>query len=149
MASSISLYTHAWKLLMGPVDVLSSTLSVRLVTSGYVFNAAHTQWDNGANDATDPSYNEVAAGSGYSTGGATLSGKATTNSVFSASDVTWSSLTKTFRGALIVANGTFGGVVNPVLAYILFDTTPANIVSTGSDFTVAWHDTDGIFYLPS
>ena len=149
MASSITAYDHLWKLLLtGGLDLDTSEIRVRLVTSGYTFNAAHTLWDNSANDSTDPSHNEVSNGDGYATGGIQLTGASVTNSVIDYSDVTWTGLTKTFRAAIGVGVGTFGGVVNPVMFYILLDTTPADIVSTGSDYSILWNATDGLFYRP-
>jgi len=150
MASSITAYDHLWKLLLtGGLDMDTSEIRIRLVTSGYTFSAAHTQWDNGANDATDPSYSEVSTGDGYTTGGIQLTGSVVTNSVIDFSDITWTGLTKTFRAAVGVGVGTFGGVVNPVLFYILLDTAPADIVSTGSDYSLQWNATDGLVYRPA
>jgi hypothetical protein len=147
MASSITLYDHVWKLVTtGGLDLDTSTLKIRLVTSGYTFSAAHTAWDNGANNSTDPSFNEVANGSGYTTGGATLSSPAATNSNIDYADVTFSALTKTFRAAICVAVGTFGGVVDPLIFYLLCDTSPADIISNGSDYVIAWNETDKLFY---
>jgi hypothetical protein len=149
MASSITAYDHLWKLTTNGLNLQTATLRVRLVTSTYVFDAAHTAWDNGANNATDPSYCEVANGAGYTTGGIALSGMAASNSLIDFDDITWASLTKTFRGAVIVAIGTFGSVTDPVLAYLLPDTTPADIVSNGSDYSILWNATDGLFYRPA
>lgn len=148
MASSITAYDHLWKLIMGELDLTADTIRVRLVTSSYTFAAGHTAWDNGANDSTDPSYNEVANGSGYTTGGVALSGMTATTSHVTWDDVTWASLTKTFRAAVAVAIGTFEGVTDPVLFYLLFDTTPADVVSSGSNFSILWNDTDGVIYRP-
>jgi hypothetical protein len=147
MASAIFQYDHLWKLVTtGGLDLDTSTLAVRLVTSSYVFDEDHTQWDNGANDSTDPSYNEVSSGDGYTTGGITLSGASSDADKVDYTDVTWSSLTKTFRGVVCVAVGTFGGVTNPVLWYMLPDSTPSDIVSNGSDYSIIWNATDGLFH---
>lgn len=149
MASSITAYDHLWKLTTNGLNLQTATLSVRLVTSSYTFSAAHTAWDNGANNSTDPSFNEVATGSGYTTGGITLTGMAADNDNIDFSDVTWTALTKTFRAAIIVATGTFGSVTDPILAYLLPDSTPADIVSNGSDYSILWNATDGLFYRPA
>lgn len=149
MASSFTAYDQLWSLANGDLDLKSDTLWVRLVTSSYTFDADHTEWDNGADDATDPSYNEVANGNGYTTGGIELSGETDDNDHITYDDVTWTALTKTFRAAILGATGTFGGVTNPVLGYLLLDTTPSDIVSNGSDYSILWNDTDGIFYRPS
>lgn len=150
MASTITAYTHLWKLVTtGGLDLDAAEIRIRLVTSGYTFNAAHTQWDNGANDATDPSNSEVANGSGYTTGGVQLANPVSTTSNIDYDDVVWTNLTKTFRYAIAVAIGTYGGVVNPVLFCFLPDSTPADIVSTGSNYTIQWNSTDKLFYKPA
>jgi hypothetical protein len=150
MATTITAYTHLWKLVTtGGLDLDTSEIRIRLVTSSYTFSAAHTLWDNGANDATDPSYNEVAATGNYATGGIQLENPVVTTSNVDYDDVVWSALTATFRAAIGVGIGTFGGVVNPVLFYILLDSTPADIVSTGSNYTISWNGTDKLFYQPA
>ena len=150
MASSITAYTHLWALVTtGGLDLDTDEIRVRLVTSGYTFSAAHTAWDNGANDATDPSFSEASNGAGYTTGGIELAVASATASKVDYDDITWSALTKTFRAAIGVAIGTFGGVVNPVLFYYLPDSTPADIVSSGSDWSIQWDATNGLFYKPA
>jgi len=150
MPSSITPYTHFWKLVAtGGLDLDTSEIRVRLVTSGYTFSAAHTLWDNSANDATDPSYSEASNGSGYTTGGIQLVSPVVTATKVDYADITWTSLIKTFRAAIGVAIGTFGGVVNPVLFYYLPDSTPADIVSSGSNWSIAWDATNGLFYQPA
>lgn len=147
MATTITAYDHFWKLVStGGLDLDTAEIRLRLVTSSYTFSDAHTEWDNGENDATDPSYNEVANGDGYTTGGIQLANPVVTASTIDFDDVTWTSITKTFRHIIAVAIGTFGGVVNPVLFRILPDSTPADIVQTGSNYTVQWNSTDKVFY---
>jgi hypothetical protein len=150
MAASMTEYAHLWKLVTtGGLDLDTSQIRVRLVTSGYTFNAAHTLWDNDADNATDPSHNEATDGDGYTTGGIQLINPVVTPTTITYDNVTWTSLTKTFRAAIAVGIGTFGGVVNPVLFYLLFDTTPADVISTGSNYSILWNTTDGVFYKPS
>lgn len=147
MASAIYSYSHLWRLVTtGGLDLDTSTIRVRLVTSAYTFNANHTAWDNGANNATDPSYNEVSNGSGYTTGGIQLVNPVSSVATITYDDVVWTGLTKTFRAAIGVAIGTFGGVVDPLLFYFLPDSTPADTVSSGSNWAIQWDDTDGLFY---
>lgn len=148
MVPTITWYDHAWRLVTNGVNLQTATISLRLVTSGYVFDADHTLWDNGADDATDPSANEVAAGGGYTLGGKTLTGMVATNSTIDFDDVTWSSLTKTFRGVVAVLDGTHGALTDPLLFYLLPDSTPADIVSNGSDYSILWNADDGLFYRP-
>ena len=118
-------------------------IKLALVTSGYTFSAAHTIWDPGTNDAADPSYNEVAAGDGYAAGGVALSGLSVNATRFDADDAVWTGLTKTFRGGVLYLNDTYKTIVRPLIAYILFDTTPNDIVMVGTDFNVTW-DASGI-----
>mgnify|MGYP001810493043 CR=1 FL=1 len=149
MSITITEYAQLWKIANGGLALLDDPISVRLVTSGYIFSAAHTMWDNGANDATDPSYNEVAAGGGYATGGIVLTGATATNTVITYNDATWPGLTKTFRAGIGVANGTYAGIINPLLFYLLFDSTPADITVAGLDYSILWDDANGLFYKPA
>lgn len=149
MATTITFYNHAWKLITtAGLDLDTSELRLRLVNSGYTFNADHTQWDNGANDATDPSYSELATGNGYTAGGKQLSNPVVTATTIDYDDVVWTALTATFRYVVCVAVGTFGGVVNPVVFCLLPDNTPADTVSSGSNWTIAWNSTNKLFYKP-
>lgn len=96
----------------------------------------------------DVGYHEVASGDGYTTGGTALASQTLTRSswetTFDAADVTFAALTKTFRYGILYINDTKtdpeGGsdIVNPLYAYILFDDTPADIVVSGTDYTVQW-----------
>jgi len=143
MAATITAYDHLWKLLLtGAVDLDTDELKLALVTSSYTPSAAHVEW-------ADVSANEVATGSGYTTGGATLASPATTNSTVDYDDVTWPSLTKTFRYAVCYKSGSGGGLTNPLLFYILLDSTPADVISTGSNYMVQWNATDKVFYRPA
>jgi hypothetical protein len=143
MASTITAYDHLWKLLLtGAVDLDTDTLKLALVTSSYTPSTTHDEW-------ADVSANEVATGSGYTTGGVTLAGVATTNSTVDYNDATWTSLTKTFRYAVCYKSGSGGGLTNPLLFYILLDSTPADIVSSGSNYSIQWNATDKVFYRPA
>lgn len=147
MASTITAYDHFWKLVTtGGLDLDASPIWVRLVTSGYVFNAAHTLWDNTLTDNTNPKHHEASAGAGYTTGGIQLASPVVTNANIKYNNLTWNSLTKTFRFGIGVAVGTYGGVVNPLLFCFLPDSTPADTISTGSNYTIQWNSTDGLFY---
>ena len=143
MAASITAYDHLWKLLnTGGIDLDTDPLKVALVTSSYTPSAAHTQW-------ADVSANEATTGAGYTTGGVTLASPAVTNSNIDYADVTWASLTKTFRYAVCYKSGSGGGLTDPLLFYILLDTTPADVVSSGSNYTIQWNATDKLFYRPA
>jgi hypothetical protein len=90
----------------------------------------------------------VATGSGYTTGGATLANPVVTATTIDYDDVVWTSLTKTFRYAVCYKSGSGGGLTNPLLFYILLDTTPADIVSSGSNYTIQWNSTNKVLYKP-
>ncbi len=98
----------------------------------------------------DASANEVANGDGYTTGGAELGSKAVTytgdEGKFDAADVVWTALTKTMRYAYIYSVKTANGVTNPVIGYILLDTTPADVEVVGIDFTLSFN-ASGILVL--
>ena len=136
MATTISKYNTATKMIMGGIDLDSATLKLALVSSIYAFNAAHTTW-------AEVSANEVADGYGYTTGGAVLGAPTLTEvagvCTFDAEDVSFTTLTKTFRAGVVYAEGTFDTVVNPVLFYVLFDSTPADLVISGITFVVRWN----------
>lgn len=142
MAVSATLYDHTWKLfLTGGVDADTDTIKIALVTSSYTPSTAHTQW-------SDVSSNEVSSGSGYTTGGVTLANPVATNSNIDFDDPVWTSLTKTFRYGVCYKSGSGGGLTNPLLFYFLFDTTPADIVNTGSNFSIELNATNKLFYKP-
>ncbi len=137
MSVSITKYTSFKQYIAdGTIDLENANISLALVTSSYTPSIAHTIW-------ADVSANEVATGSGYSTGGTALTTPSVTAVRWDADDVTFSSLTKTFRYGVIYINATVNSIVKPLIAYILFDTTPADTVIAGNDFTVQW-DATGI-----
>lgn len=134
--TTISLYNHVSEILANAqLDLDANTLKLALVTSGYTFDATHTLWSSASGS-------EVANGNGYTTGGASVGSLALTRSAdvttLDGADTVWAALTKTFRAAVLYASGTFGGKVNPVLAYILFDNTPADVSVAGVNFSVIW-----------
>lgn len=120
----------------GTVDWDTDTINVAFVTSSYTFDAAHTIWG-------DASANEVATGSGYTTGGMALTGKTVTLAgavaKYIADSPTWTALTKTFRRGIVYKVGTANALVNPLICSLLFDDSPADIVVTAADFTIQWN----------
>jgi hypothetical protein len=131
-------YTHSLKILCGGGDWLADDVRLALLSSGYTFSAAHTLFDNGANNATDPSFSELTTGDGYTAGGAALTTSIADNKV-TASPVTFTALDKTFRQGVIYINATVDTLAKPVLFHILFDNTPADITIPGVDFAVNWN----------
>jgi hypothetical protein len=92
---------------------------------------------------------ELPDGDGYTVGGEALASLAISEisgpaGKLDAADVTWSALTAVFRAGLLYIDGEIGGVTDPLIAYILFDTTPADITVSGVDWTVQW-SANGIF----
>lgn len=147
MASDFTLYSSARKYILdGTIDLLADTVKVALVTSDYTPSIAH---DVLADVMASPNPEVVAVASpsnGYTTGGKELTGKTVTHTdspsqgKFDADDLTWTALTATFRYGIMYAEKSVGSpaIVNPLIGYILFDTTPADIVMTGLDFTIPW-----------
>lgn len=135
-APTLTLYNQVSELFQkGAVDFTSDTIKLALVTSAYTFNAEHDEWaDASAAELSDASY--TAGGNALASKTSTRSGATTT---FDAADLTFSTLTGTFRMGILYASGTFMGKTNPLIAMILFDSAPANIVLAGVNFTVVWH----------
>jgi voltage-gated potassium channel Kch len=137
MATAFSIYNPAREYLAdGTILWETDTLKLALVSSGYTFSNSHSQW-------ASASGSEVATGSGYTTGGAALASAAISRSSaivkYDAADVTFTALTKTFRAGVLYANVTRNGVTNPLIGYLLFDDTPADTVSSGTDYVVQWN----------
>mgnify|MGYP000966253780 CR=1 FL=1 len=142
MTSSIHAYDHAWRLTKtGVIDVDTDELRIALVTSAYSPNPAHTQW-------ADVSAFEVAAGNGYTTGGARLLAPVVTNSKITYTNPTWPSLTKVFRYGVCRAVKTVAGLTDPLLFWVLFNTEPADEIQNSANFEIKINPTDGLFYRP-
>lgn len=146
MASTFELFHSFGKYnANGTIDLDSTDVYLALVTSDYTKNLAHTIW-------ADISANEVANGTGYTTGGAQLASNdvtyVTTTTKFDAADVTWASLTKTFRFAVKYINATVNGIVKPLIGIILFDSTPADVAVSGVDFVITWNASGIIDWKP-
>lgn len=147
MAASITFYQSFREYIAdGTIDLDTDTFKVTLHTSSYTPNAStHAVYA----DLT----NELSTASGYTNGGATLASVTWTRSggtvTFDAADTTWNASggTITARYAVIRKDGTANAIVSPLVAYILLDTTPADVaVTTGNTLTLAWN-ASGIFTL--
>lgn len=135
MAVSVQKYNLLASLMAaGQIDLVHMPVTLALVDSAYVFDAAHAGWG-------DASAHEI-AGAGYVAGGVALTGVAVSEAggvaSVDADDVTWAGLNATFRAAILYINDVVDIYVNPVLAYILFDDTPNDIVINGVNFSVIW-----------
>ena len=147
MAASITFYNSFREYVAdGTIDLDTDTFKVTLHTSTYTPNATtHTVYA----DLT----NELITASGYTNGGATL-GLVTWNRsggtvTFDAADTVWTASggTITARYAVIRKDGTANAIVSPLIAYILLDTTPADVsATTGNTLTLQWN-ASGIFDL--
>ena len=146
MAASITFY-HSFREYMadGTIDLDTDTFKVTLHSSSYTPSTAHTIYT----DAT----NELTTANGYTNGGATL-GSVTWNRssgtvTFDAADTSWTASGGSIvaRYAVIRKDGTANAIVSPLIAYILLDTTPADVTATaGNPLTLAWN-ASGIFTL--
>ncbi len=133
MAPTISLYNHTRARFASGANAVGDTYKVKLLTAA-TFNATHTTL--AATGGT-----EVANGSGYTTGGATLANAAVTTvntneAKFDADDVTWAAsggaITASFA---ILYNDTDAD--DPPVAFIDFD--GAETAGTGTDFKIIWN----------
>ncbi len=133
------------KILDGTIDLDTTTLVIILVDSGYTFNKDHDVIDNGANDATDPSFNEILATNyvpGFGAGGRktasiTMQVNDTSDRVdIAIGDLTWTALGGAVNdtpAAAILAFETGGADTATVpITYLDFTDTPSN----GGNFTL-------------
>ena len=147
MASEMMFYDNFYDLQWGALNLKTATINVCLVKSTYTFDATDTQL---ADVLGAESVNEVANGSGYTSGGETLTAQAVTvettpkRTKFTAANATWTALTATFRYAVFYVSGTVESLVNPPLCAVLLDTTPADISIAGTDYTLMM-SANGIF----
>ena len=143
MATIIKRYAQTWMLInSGLLVPTADTLKLAMVTSGYTPSLLHTQW-------SDVSSYEVTPGDGYTAGGEALVNPVITNTTLDFDDTAWVSLTKTFRYIVCYASKTAGGLTNPLVFYILPDSTPADIIQVGSNYSININATDKLFYDPS
>jgi hypothetical protein len=145
MAASITFYESFREYLGdGTIDLDTDTFKVTLHTSTYTPNAGtHTVYA----DLT----NELSTANGYTNGGAALATVAWTRSgatvTFNADDTIWTASGGSIvaRYAVIRKDGTANAIVSPLIAYILLDTTPADVTATtGNTLTLQWN-ASGIF----
>jgi hypothetical protein len=130
----------------GTFDMNSNTFNVSLHTSAYSPNAS-TQ------TVFADTTNQLATANGYTSGGQALASVVWTRTggsvKFDAADTVWTASGGSIvaRYAVIRAVGTLNGRIDPLMAYILMDTTPADITATDTNtLTLQWNDA-GIFTL--
>ena len=138
MAVTISLYNHTAARFADGSNAVGDSYKVKLLTAA-TFDATHTT-------LTATGGTEAATGTGYTAGGATLSGVAvstvTTNDAkFDANDVTWTASGGTITASYcIVYNDTDAN--DPPVAFIDFGGSES--AGDGTDFKIVWN-ASGIF----
>lgn len=138
MAAAAYLYNNWLKASQSGANLNGATLKATLHSSTYTPNVStHAVYA----DLT----NELATANGYSSGGASLSGAAFTlgasSVILTASPTVWSATGGSIvaRYAVLRYVGTVNGQVDPLIEYILVDTTPADKTATaGNSFTITW-----------
>lgn len=140
-------YSAALDLLDGTIDLDTDTIKAVLLASGYTPNrSTHTIYAHLTN--------ELSTANGYTSGGATVATPTTTRSgavsTFDAADVpawTASGGAIVARYCALYANVTRNTKVNPLIAYFLLDSAPADVtVADGSSLQVVW-SASGIFAI--
>ena len=133
MAVTISIYNHTAKRFAEGSNAVGDTYKVKLLTAA-TFNATHTTLAaTGGTEAT--------TGTGYTAGGATLSGvtvttTTTNDATFDANDVTWSASGGAIAAAYaILYNDT--DTDDPPVAFIDFGGTET--AGDGTDFKIVWN----------
>jgi len=146
MAASITVYESFKEYLAdGTIDLDTDTFKVTLHTSAYTPNAGtHTVYANLTN--------ELSTANGYTNTGQTVAAtwvRSGGTVTFDLADAVWTASggSITARYAVVRKDGTANGIVSPLVAYILLDTTPADVTATATNtFTVQWN-ASGVFSL--
>lgn len=138
-------------ILTGSIDMDSNTLKIMLVDASYTYDPDHQVVDNGGNDATDPSFNEIVAtnytggfaGAGRKTATLTVSKQDANNrAVITIGDLTWTALggatNDTVGGAILIKEIT-NDAASRVIAFFDLTDTPTN----GGDFTLDFDGSNG------
>jgi len=150
MASSLTLYSAFEEhLLKSTVQLLNDTLKASLHGSSYTPNVnGHAQW-------SDVSASEVAAAGGWLAGGMTIANPSVTRvggtTTFDADDVVHTAsgaAIPAFRYVIMRSTASRNGVTEPLIGYILGDTTPQDIPATldGATLRIRFNQA-GIFQL--
>lgn len=144
MTASITFYNN-WKAAINDAALRAATVKVTLHTSSYTFAATHNVYA----DLT----NELSTANGYTNGGASLASiswsQTSGTATFDAADTVWTASGGSIvaRRAVIRVVGTFNSQVDPLIASILMDNTPADVTTTtGNTLTLVWN-ASGIFTL--
>ena len=138
MAASAAFYNNWLKASQSGANLNGATLKATLHSSSYTPNVStHAVYA----DLT----NELSTANGYSSGGATLSGVSFTlgasSVILTASPTVWNATGGSIAARYVVLRyvGTVNSQVDPLILYVLVDTTPADKTATaGNAFTVTW-----------
>jgi hypothetical protein len=123
----------------GGIDLLTDTIKVALVNSGY-------SPDKDSDEHFDDITNEV-VGSGYTSGGNALASKTSTQdntndqAVFDADDLVFSAVTLSGVVAGVLYKDTGTPSTSPLIGYIDFGDT---FDPDASDLTIVWNATNGV-----
>lgn len=120
-------------------DLTGATVKLALIASTWTPDATIT----GNQVFADMSANEIAAGNGYTAGGATLTGLTATGITggykFSSGNPSWTASggsIPAWRYGLIYVSGSLWSLTNPVIGYFLGDSAPADVAATASGNTL-------------
>jgi hypothetical protein len=122
------------KILKGEIDLTSDSIKLALLTGNYLPVVGNEFW-------SAISVNEIISSGSYVPGGASLADKAvaedTTNeeSIFDAGNVRWTSLTATFRYAVLYKD-TGDPAASPLIAYFDYETDQ---VLVGQPYQITWN----------
>jgi len=116
-------------------DLTGATIRLALVTSSYTPNTTetgHTVW-------ADASANEIAGGTGYTTGGFTLATPTLTAITggfrFTTGNASWTASgggIAAWRHGIIYVSGSLWSLTNPLLGFFTGDSAPADIPLTAA-----------------
>jgi len=141
----------ATEIFQGGIDPDTDTLKVMLVGTGYTPDQDHDVIDNGANDATDPSFSEIVA-TGY-TGGFGGAGRKTAaivvaeddannRALITITDLTWASLggatNDTIATAILVKE-----ITDDTASRLICQWDVADTATNGSPITLDFDATNG------
>lgn len=116
-------------------DLTGAVIKLALVSSAYTPDASTT----GHDEWVDVSANEIAAGNGYTAGGASLANDAvalvTNGHKYSSDNVQWAASggnLPAWRYGVMYVSGTLWGKTNPLIGFFLGDNTPADVPATSA-----------------
>lgn len=133
-------------LVKGTVDFDTDTLKMALVLSAYTPSLTHDEW-------ADVSGSEHTNANGYTTGGATVTGSVTsagsTTKLTASGNTTWTASGGALaaRYAVLYKSGTANGLTNPLIGYVLLDTTPADVTAADGASLVVTLPANGFFQI--